>query len=508
MSVPKPVVLCILDGWGLSPDRDANAVALAATPNVDRIMQGCPSSTLTACGTAVGLPEGQMGNSEVGHMNIGAGRVVWMDLPRINNAIADGSFAENKALAEFVARLKVSGGRAHIAGLVSNGGVHSHSDHVLAAARAMTAAGVQVQIHVFTDGRDVPPSSAKAQLFEFEQELPEGATIVSVCGRFYAMDRDNRWDRVKAAYQAIAFGAGRTAHSLNAALDAAYARGETDEFIEPTIIGNFSGAFAGDGLFFTNFRADRARELLSSLLDPYFDGFEIRNRPRFEVACGMVEYSEAHNRYMSVMFPSADMANTLGAGVAAKGRTQFRLAETEKYPHVTFFFNGGAEEPNPGEDRYMAPSPKVRTYDMAPEMSAAEVTEQFVGAIQGGAYDLIIVNYANPDMVGHTGDLQAAMQACEAVDRGVGAVLAALEKAGGAMILTADHGNCDVMVDPETGEAHTAHTLNPVPVVMVGGPAGATLADGGKLADLAPSLLELMELEKPAEMTGESLIRR
>lgn len=441
-------------------------------------------------------------------MNIGAGRVVWMDLPRINNAIADGSFDSNPALQDFIARLKVSGGRAHIAGLVSDGGVHSHSDHVLAAARAITAAGVQVQIHVFTDGRDVPPSSAALQLHAFERELPEGATVVSVCGRFYAMDRDNRWERVHAAYQAIAFGQGRTAHSLGQALDAAYARGETDEFIEPTIIGNFAGAYAGDGLLFTNFRADRARELLSALLDPEFDAFDVRDRPRFEVACGLVEYSETHNGFMSVMFPSAEITNTLGAWVAAHGRTQFRLAETEKYPHVTFFFNGGEEVPNTKEARYMAPSPKVRTYDLAPEMSSAEVTEQFVQAIRSGAYDLIIVNYANPDMVGHTGDLQAAIKACEAVDRGIGEVLAALEDVGGAMILTADHGNCDVMVDPETGAPHTAHTLNPVPVVLVGGPEGARLADGGKLADLAPSLLELMGLDKPVEMTGESLIRR
>ncbi|WP_316015498.1 2,3-bisphosphoglycerate-independent phosphoglycerate mutase [Roseobacter sp. HKCCA0434] len=504
MTAPRPVILCILDGWGLRPERDGNAVALADTPVFDRLMATCPQSSLAAHGRDVGLPDGQMGNSEVGHTNIGAGRVVWMDLPKIDNAIEEGAFDSNEALIGFIDKLKASGGAAHLMGLASPGGVHAHQRHIARAAGVIAAAGVPVKLHLFTDGRDVAPKSAREQIYALEESLPEGVEVATVTGRFYAMDRDNRWDRVEAAYRAIAAGEGLGKDNADTAIAAAYDRGETDEFIAPSVLGGYAGMAAGDGLMFLNFRADRAREILSAFLDPEFDGFA-RETVDLAAALGLVEYSERHNGWMDVMFPSEEIPNTLGEWVAKQGKHQFRIAETEKYPHVTFFLNGGEEEPNTGEDRTMPKSPDVRTYDMQPEMSAGEVTDRLVAAIEGGTYDLIVVNYANPDMVGHTGDLEAAKAACAAVDEGLGRVVAAVEAAGGAMIVTADHGNCEVMVDPETGEPHTAHTLNPVPVILVGGPEGARLSPG-RLADLAPSLLQLMELDQPEEMTGRSLI--
>ncbi len=503
----RPVVLCILDGWGLREAREGNAVALGRTPNFDRIWKTCPHAQLAAHGEAVGLPEGQMGNSEVGHMNIGAGRVVWMDLPRIDKTISDGGFARNARLEAFIAAIAKSGGVAHVAGLASPGGVHSHQRHMAAAATAIAAAGVPVAVHAFTDGRDVPPSSAGAQIAELEAALPEGALIATVSGRFYAMDRDNRWDRVEKAVDAILRGEGVRADSAATAIEAAYARGETDEFITPTVIGDYAGASDGDGLFFANFRADRARQILAALVDPDFDAYAVGRRPAYAALLGMVEYSEALNAHLPAMFPSEEIANTLGAWVSAKGLRQMRLAETEKYPHVTFFLNGGVEQPSEGEDRHMAPSPKVRTYDLQPEMSEDEVTEWLVKSIRSGDEDLIVVNYANPDMVGHTGVLEAGVAAVEAVDEGLGEAIAAIEAVGGAMIVTADHGNCEMMIDPETGGPHTAHTLNPVPVILVGGPEGARLRDG-RLADLAPSLLDLLGVDPPSEMTGESLIER
>lgn len=504
MSTPRPVILCILDGWGISEQTEANAVALAETPVFDRLMAECPNATLAAHGRDVGLPDGQMGNSEVGHTNIGAGRVVWMDLPRIDKAIEDGSFDTNAALTGFIRKLKDSGGTAHLMGLASPGGVHAHQRHILQAAKVVAAAGVPVKLHLFTDGRDVAPKSAREQVYALEHDLPQGVQIATLIGRFYAMDRDNRWDRVQAAYELIAKGTGDAMANADTAIAAAYDRGETDEFIAPAALGGYSGMADGDGVLFLNFRADRAREILSAFVAPDFEGFA-RDKMDLAAACGMVEYSEGLNAYLDVMFPSEDIPNTLGAWVAAQGKHQFRIAETEKYPHVTFFLNGGIEVPSEGEDRTMPRSPNVRTYDMQPEMSSVEVTDKLVAAIESGTYDLIVVNYANPDMVGHTGDLQAAMAACAAVDTGLGRVVDALESAGGAMIVTADHGNCEVMVDPTTGEPHTAHTLNPVPVILVGGPKGATLSSG-RLADLAPSLLDLMNLEKPQEMTGRSLI--
>ncbi len=506
MSAPKPVVLCILDGWGAREDTDANAPALADTPNFDRIRDAGPAARLITHGPDVGLPKGQMGNSEVGHTNIGAGRVVAMDLGQIDLAIEDGSLAENAALRGFVSDLSASGGAAHLMGVVSDGGVHGHIDHIVAAARIITDAGVPVVVHAITDGRDVAPDSARGFIDALEDRLPLNARIGTVIGRYYAMDRDNRWARVSTAYAAMVRAEGERAPTARAAVDQAYANDTTDEFIPATVIGDYDGMQAKDGVFCLNFRADRAREILSALGDPDFCGFDTPDRPQFAARLGMVEYSRSHNDWFETVFPKRKLVNTLGEWVAKQGLRQFRVAETEKYPHVTFFLNGGKENPEEGEERAMPKSPGVATYDLQPEMSSVEVSDRFVAAIEAG-FDLIVCNYANPDMVGHTGDLDAAIAACEAVDRGLGRVLDALEKAGGAMIVTADHGNCEVMVDPETGGPHTSHTLNLVPVILVGGPTGATLADG-RLADLAPTLLDLMQIPQPDEMTGRSLIRR
>jgi 2,3-bisphosphoglycerate-independent phosphoglycerate mutase len=502
----KPVVLCILDGWGISPDPSVSAPAQAHTPNFDAVMDRWPHSTLTTFGPEAGLPRGQMGNSEVGHTNIGAGRVVAMDLGQIDLAIEEDTLRDQPALQRFIARMQASGGVAHLMGVVSDGGVHGHIEHVLAATEILCNAGIKVILHAITDGRDVAPKSADGFIAALTERLPAGARVGTVIGRYWAMDRDTRWERVQTAWAAMVRAEGGARASDPAeAIRAAYARGETDEFITATVVGSYAGMADGDGLFCLNFRADRAREILEALCRPEFDAFERPGLPRFAATLGMVEYSEAHADWLEAVFPPRDIVNTLGAWVAQHGLRQFRLAETEKYPHVTFFLNGGKESPEPGEDRFMPPSPKVATYDLQPEMAAAEVTDKLVEAIAAG-YDLIVVNYANPDMVGHTGDMAAAKAACEAVDAGLGAALSALEAAGGAMVLTADHGNCDCMVDPVTGGPHTAHTLNPVPVAVIGAPEGSQFRDGGKLADLAPTVLALMGLPQPDEMTGESLL--
>ena len=505
MRIPKPVVLCILDGWGLSDETEANAPVLAHTPIFDHLMDTCPHNTLITHGPDVGLPSGQMGNSEVGHTNIGAGRVVAMDLGQIDLAIEDGSFDTAEGIENFILALRASGGTAHLMGLVSDGGVHGAMGHIVAAARVLRDADIPVVLHALTDGRDVAPTSALTYLGLLAEALPEGVQIATVSGRYFAMDRDNRWSRVREAYEAMIEAKGPRTVTPEIAVKNAYARSETDEFISSTVIGEYTGARDGDGFFCLNFRADRAREIMAAIADPEFDRFSIGARPEWAALLGMVEYSRAHNRWMDTVFPPRDIRNTLAEWVARHGRTQFHLAETEKYPHVTFFLNGGKEDPEPGEDRYMAPSPQVATYDMQPEMSADEVTTHFVSAI-GEGYDLIVVNYANPDMVGHTGDLQAAMAACEAVDEGLGRVVEALAEVGGAMIVTADHGNCEVMVDPDTGGPHTAHTLNPVPVILYGGPPEAQLREG-RLSDLAPTVLALMGLPQPPEMTGRSLLQ-
>ncbi|MFP7674748.1 2,3-bisphosphoglycerate-independent phosphoglycerate mutase [Marivita sp. S0852] len=504
MTIPKPVVLTILDGWGLRDDAAANAPKLANTPTMDHLMATCPNATLITHGPDVGLPSGQMGNSEVGHTNIGAGRVVAMDLGQIDLAIEDGSFFENAAILDFAKAVKARNGTAHLMGVVSDGGVHGHIRHIKAAVKALTDQGVPVIVHAITDGRDVAPTSAKGFMQDLTQTLPDTAKIGTVIGRYFAMDRDTRWDRIERAYNAMIKGQGASAESAVQAIEHAYANDQNDEFIEPHVIGDYAGLQKGDGFFCLNFRADRAREILSAIGDPDFNGFD-RTKADLSGLLGMVDYSRSHNAYMTTAYPKQEIKNTLGAWVAKHGKTQFRLAETEKYPHVTFFLNGGQETPEQGEDRFMPKSPDVATYDLQPEMSSEDVTRKFVAAVKAG-YDLIVTNYANPDMVGHTGDLDAAIKACEAVDAGLGEVLEAVKAAGGAMIVTADHGNCETMVDPDTGGPHTAHTTNLVPVVLYGGPEGATLRPG-RLADLAPTLLELMQLPKPAEMTGQSLIQ-
>lgn len=507
-SAIRPVVLCILDGWGLRKETDNNAIALANLPNFRRMMATSPTGTLNASERHVGLPEGQMGNSEVGHMNLGAGRIVVPELPKIDNAIIDKSIFAKPELAAFVSGLQANGGTAHLMGLMSDGGVHSHQDHMIALARHIAGQGVKVALHLFTDGRDTPPQSAQDFLTAFGQGLArvEGITIATVAGRFFAMDRDKRWERIQAAYDAIVSAKGRAAATAAEAIATSYAAGETDEFIQPTVIGGYAGFRDGDGLFMTNFRADRAREILSALLDPAFDGFPRDRKLAIPNALGMVEYSSQHAAWLTTMYPPQEIPNTIGEVVSKAGLKQLRIAETEKYAHVTFFFNGGAETVYPGEERILVPSPKVKTYDLQPEMSAGIVTDKLIAAIRSGTFDLIICNFANPDMVGHSGILEAAMKAVEAVDVAIGEVEAAVKEVGGALLVTADHGNVEQMIDPITGEPHTAHTLNLVPTILVNGPSWVKGLAPGKLADVAPTLLALLGLPQPVEMTGVSLL--
>lgn len=509
----KPVVLCIMDGWGLRQDKADNAVALAHTPNFDRLLTDCPTTQLSASGPDVGLPQGQMGNSEVGHTNIGAGRVVRMDLPKIDAAILSGNFQKMPNLQAFVSTMRASKGAVHIFGLMSEGGVHAHLRHLVASVAAFADAGLPVRLHLFLDGRDTPPKSALGDLEKLQSAIDalSDVSIATVTGRFFALDRDTRWDRIERAYRAIAFGDGVfMAKTAAAAITAAYQRGETDEFAQATIIGGYAGLGDGDGIFMTHFRADRAREILSAFLEPAFTGFDRGATPTIAAALGMVAYSEPLNRLMNAIFPQEVPQDSLGEWVSAQGKKQFRVAETEKYPHVTFFFNGGVESPWPGEERFMVASPKVATYDQKPEMSAAEVTEALTSAILSREYALIVVNFANPDMVGHTGDLQAAIKAVEAVDASLGRAMTAVKEAGGAMLITADHGNCELMRDPATAEPHTAHTTNPVPLVLFESSprAHVTLADGGRLSDLAPTTLALMGIDQPAAMIGRSLLEK
>ena len=503
---PKPVVLCILDGWGHRPQTDHNAVEQAVTPNWHALLRDCPHALIDASELHVGLPEGQMGNSEVGHMNLGAGRVVMQDLPRIDQAIVSGELAQNPQLRDFIARLKQSGGICHLMGLLSPGGVHSHQNHLIALAKIIDAAGVKVALHGFLDGRDTPPSSAKQYVAEVAAAIAghPGIFFATIGGRYFAMDRDKRWERVELAYDAFFGAAPYRAASAQEAVAAAYAREETDEFVKPTLIEGFRGIQDGDGLLMGNFRADRARQILTTLLDPAFDGFARKRIAKFAAVLGLVEYSSALAKLMPCVFPPAELTETLGEVVAKAGLKQLRIAETEKYAHVTFFFNGGEERLFPGEERILVPSPKVATYDLRPEMSAYEVTDKLVAAIAADGFDLVVVNFANTDMVGHSGDLAAAIKAVEAVDCCLGRLRAAVEAKGGALLITADHGNAETMQDPVTGEPHTAHTLNRVPVIVLG--AGQRRVVDGKLADVAPTLLDLMGLPKPAAMTGHSLL--
>ncbi|MFT9359279.1 2,3-bisphosphoglycerate-independent phosphoglycerate mutase [Acetobacter okinawensis] len=501
----RTAMLVILDGFGWREDSSDNAVHLARTPSFDRLWHNNPHSFLRTSGEDVGLPDGQMGNSEVGHLNIGAGRVVMQELPRIFAAIEDGSLARNPALTDFIAALKKTGGTCHLMGLISAGGVHSHQDHAAALARIVSDAGVPVALHLFTDGRDTAPRSAATYLQQLRAALPSAVQLATISGRYYAMDRDKRWDRVEKAYNALLSATGPQAQSPEEVISAAYAQDVSDEFILPTVLTGYTGMRDGDGILSFNFRADRIRQLMDAMLEPDFNGFARSKVVHFTAALAMTHYSDALAARMTVLFPPEELTNLLGEVVAQAGLRQLRMAETEKYPHVTYFMNGGRENLFEGEDRILVPSPKVATYDLQPEMSAPELTDKAVAAIKSGTYDLIVLNFANPDMVGHTGVLAAAITAVEAVDTGLGRIAQALEEEQGVLLVTADHGNCETMKDPQTGGPHTAHTLNLVPFIVAGSHA-SKLHDGGKLADLAPTLLDIMDLPKPAEMTGQSLL--
>jgi len=508
----------ILDGWGHRDDPADNALAQADLPHWRALLATCPHTLIHTEGRHVGLPDGQMGNSEVGHMNLGAGRIVYQDLTRVDAAIEDGSFFRNEGLLRACRAAIEAGGTLHVMGLLSPGGVHSHERHILAMLDLAARAGVpRVAVHAFLDGRDMPPKSARPSLAALQAKCAALGNahavemhVASVGGRYFAMDRDKRWDRVRLAWDAIveAQAAHRAPDALSA-LEAAYARGETDEFVAPTVIDGGAGGSArpmadGDAVVFMNFRADRARQLSAAFVDPAFDGFQAR-RPRLSCFMCLTEYDA--RLPAPVAFGPDDLAHTFGQVLADHGLTQLRIAETEKYAHVTFFFSGGREEPFAGEERILVPSPRVATYDLQPEMSCPEVTAKLVDAIRARRYDAIVCNIANPDMVGHTGDLQAAIRAAEAVDTALGAVAAAVREAGGALLVTADHGNLEMMRDPATGQPHTAHTVGPVPLLYVGerADAGATLRAGGALRDVAPTLLDLLGLPRPAEMSGRSL---
>ena len=503
--VGRPVMLVILDGFGWREEVADNAVRLARTPTFTELWATSPHAFLQASGRDVGLPAGQMGNSEVGHLNIGAGRVIKQELVRIGDAVEDGSIAGLPAFTRLTAALKKTGGTCHLIGLVSPGGVHSHQEHGAALAKYLHDAGIPTVVHAITDGRDTPPQSAGDDLTRLQAALPAGVPVATVIGRYFALDRDKRWDRVVQAYNAMAEATGARAATPDEAIQAAYAAGKFDEFVPPTVIGDYRGMKDGDAILCFNFRADRVREILAALLDPGFDGFPRPRVLKFAAAAGMTRYSDALAPFIDAIFTADNIDQCLGQVTADAGKTQLRMAETEKYPHVTYFLNGGRETPFVGEDRIMVPSPKVATYDLKPEMSAEELTDRAVEAIDSAKYDLIVLNFANPDMVGHTGSLPAAIKAVETVDTGLGRILAAIRRQHGALLVTADHGNCELMKDPETGGPHTSHTTNKVPVLVTG--SNATSLGDGRLADLAPTLLALMGVPQPQAMTGQSILR-
>ena len=502
---PKPVLLLILDGWGHAEAAADNAISQAQCPNWRRIWAQWPHTLIRTDGLAVGLPEGQMGNSEVGHMNLGAGRIVYQDLTRIDTAIADGGFRHNPALTAAADSVSASGRTLHVFGLLSPGGVHSHEQQIFALIELAAAHGACIAVHAFLDGRDTPPRSAAASLEHLQAlcaRLPE-VRIASICGRYFAMDRDQRWDRVERAWRALVDADGAFDQTDAAsALAAAYARGENDEFVQPTTIAGGCPIEDDDVVVFMNFRADRAREITHAFVNEDFSGFARRRVPKLANFVSLTEY--AKNLPTTVAFPPQSMHQTLPEVLAEAGLTQLRIAETEKYAHVTFFFSGGREAAYAGEERILVPSPRVATYDLQPEMSCPEVTEKLVGAIKDQRYDFIVCNMANPDMVGHTGILAAAIKAVEAVDAALGALEAAVVDAGGEMLITADHGNLEDMWDEGNGQANTQHSTNPVPLVYVGRP--GSLRSGGSLRDIAPTVLALMDMPKPIEMTGETLV--
>ena len=506
----KTTILMILDGFGLNENPVGNAVAAAKKPNYDQMVKEWPFVPGNASGLFVGLPDGQMGNSEVGHLNIGAGRIVYQDLTKITKSIQDGDFFENPALLDAVKNCKKNGSALHLMGLLSDGGVHSHIEHVYGLLELAKRNGLdKVYVHGFMDGRDTPPSSGIEYVKELEAKMKELGVgeIATLSGRYYAMDRDNRWDREEKAYSALVYGEGHTADSAVEAMQKSYDEGATDEFVVPTVIQKngqpVAKIQAQDSIIFYNFRPDRARQLTRAFCDDGFTGFQRDRLPVFFVC--FTDY-DATIPNKEVAFHKEVLHNILGEYLAKNGKTQLRLAETEKYAHVTFFFNGGVEVPNENEDRILVPSPKVATYDLKPEMSANEVCDKLVEAIDSHKYDLIVVNFANPDMVGHTGIMEAAVKAIETVDACLGRTLEAIKRNDAQMFLCADHGNAEQLIDYETGEPFTAHTTNPVPFVLVNYKQGVTLREGGKLADIAPTLLEMMGMDKPAEMTGESLL--
>ena len=509
----RPTVLLILDGYGLTERRDHNAISMADTPVMDRLMKECPFVEGNASGLAVGLPEGQMGSSEVGHLNIGAGRIVYQDLVRITKKIEDGDFFENEALLKAVNNAKEKGTGLHLYGLLSDGGVHSHITHLYALLELAKRHGLdKVYVHCFMDGRDTPPESGKDYIQALQDEMDRigCGRIATVAGRYYAMDRDNNWERIEKAYRALTLGEGETASSAVEAVTQSYRKGETDEFILPTVVMEEGAPVAtigdGDSVIFFNFRPDRARELTRAFCMEEFDGFDRGPRKKVTYVC-FTDYD--------VTIPGKDIAfeknlipNTFGEWLASNGMKQARIAETEKYAHVTVFFNGGVEAPNKGEDRFLIPSPKVATYDLKPEMSAPAVCDTLIEKIQSGEYDVIVTNFANPDMVGHTGVEEAAIQAVSCIDQCIGRVVEAVEEVDGQLFICADHGNAEMMADYETGEPWTAHTTNPVPFILVNYDPAYQLREGGCLADIAPTLIEMMGMEKPPEMTGESLLRK
>ncbi len=503
---PKPVVLLILDGWGHREEVEDNALALAELPNWRRLVATRPHTLVHTEGRHVGLPDGQMGNSEVGHMNLGAGRIVYQDLTRVDAAIEDGSFFANPELLAACDAVKSSGGTLHVMGLLSPGGVHSHEQHIFAMLELAKRAGVaKVAVHAFLDGRDTPPQSAEPSLRALQAlcEKLGNARIASVGGRYYAMDRDKRWDRVRRGWDAIVEAASeQRAPDALSALQEAYARGENDEFVAPTVLDGAQPMRDGDAVVFMNFRADRARQLAAAFVDPAFDGFAAR-RPALSRFVCLSEYDA--KLPAALAFAPDDLRHTFGEVLADAGLTQLRIAETEKYAHVTFFFSGGREALFAGESRTLIPSPQVATYDLQPEMSCPELTDKLVAAIESQAFDAIVCNIANPDMVGHSGILEAAILAAQAVDVAIGKVADAVQRVGGALLITADHGNLEMMRDPETGQPHTAHTVGPVPLVYVG-ERQAALRSGGALRDIAPTLLDLLGLPQPAEMSGRSLL--
>ena len=506
----KPVVLMVLDGYGLSDRTEGNAIAMANTPVMDKLMKEYPFVKGNASGLYVGLPDGQMGNSEVGHMNIGAGRIIYQDLTRITKAIEDGEFYKNEELLAAMENCKKNNSDLHLFGLLSDGGVHSHISHIYGLLEMAKKNGVSnVYVHAFLDGRDTPPASAKDFVARLEDKMAEIGVgkVASLAGRYYAMDRDNNWDRVKEAYLSLTTGEGKSADNAVKALEESYAADVTDEFVVPTVITEngkpLSVVKPDDSVIFFNFRPDRAREMTRAFCDDKFTGFEREYIPTTFVC--FKDYDESIPNKL-VAFKKEEIKNTFGEFLANNGKKQLRLAETEKYAHVTFFFNGGVEEPNEGEDRILVKSPKVATYDLKPEMSAYEVCDKLVGAIKSENYDVIVINFANPDMVGHTGVQAAAIKAVEAVDECVGKAVEALKEVDGQMFICADHGNAEQLIDEETGEPFTAHTTNPVPFILVNADPAYKLREGGCLADIAPTLIELMGMQQPEEMSGKSLL--